>query len=184
MALQLPEKEADEAISAEILPLIGQSQSRDEERLADLDVGHTKPHSSLMIFIKLQFVCIYLHIMMYNYYFLIKVDSLNLCAAVVRHGRPSQPHTQQLCVCGAAGSRVAVGDSPAGSGEQEGPAGADAGRAEGLTAPTHAGEPPAASEWQIYQPNNDRFLVYLVITDGITENYTVAARKTQCKGQW
>lgn len=61
LTLQLPEKEADEAISAEILPLIGQSQSRDEERLADLDVGHTHPHSSLTIFIELffyVFICI------------------------------------------------------------------------------------------------------------------------------
>lgn len=46
LALQLPEKEVNEAISAQILPLIGQSQSRDEERLADLDVGHTHPHLS------------------------------------------------------------------------------------------------------------------------------------------
>lgn len=52
MALQLPEKEADEAISAEILPLIGQSQNRDEERLADLDVRHSNLHSSLTTFVK------------------------------------------------------------------------------------------------------------------------------------
>lgn len=54
LALQLPEKEADDAISAEILPLIGQSQSRDEERLADLDVRHTNLHLSFMTFIRLK----------------------------------------------------------------------------------------------------------------------------------
>lgn len=66
-----------------------------------------------------------------------------LCAAAVRHGCPSQPHPQQLCVCGAAGSRVAVGDTPAGSGDQEGAAGAAAGPAASLTAAAHAGEPPS-----------------------------------------
>ncbi|XP_075881587.1 coiled-coil domain-containing protein 180 [Nelusetta ayraudi] len=38
LALQLPEKDTDEAVGTEILPLIGQSQNRDEERLADLDL--------------------------------------------------------------------------------------------------------------------------------------------------
>lgn len=51
LALQLPEKDTDEAVGTEILPLIGQSQNRDEERLADLDVGHANPHSFLFLFL-------------------------------------------------------------------------------------------------------------------------------------